>query len=53
MSDVISRGYKLPSLLNDGGILVCEYEEGSVDCSLELCTQTRPQAHFILFPHPL
>ena len=23
-------------LLNDGGILVCEYEEGSVDCPLEL-----------------
>ena len=23
-------------LLNDGGIIVCEYEEGTVDCSLEL-----------------
>ena len=28
-------------LLNDGGILVCEYEEGSVDCPLELLKSKR------------
>ncbi len=28
-------------LLNDGGIIVCEYEEGSVECPLELLKQKK------------
>ena len=28
-------------LLNDGGIIVCEYEEGSVECSLQLLKQKK------------
>lgn len=35
MNDAIDIIIK-KNLLNDGGILVCEYEEGSIDCSLEL-----------------
>ena len=29
------------NLLNDGGIIVCEYEEGTVNCDLQILKEKR------------